>query len=365
MKIKERWQPQAAEIYPGGPGQFLLSAPPIFDVDKARGARSLVEKEELDDFPALQVALALSIYNMETVGFGQNTQFSRRLEKLIGEEIKASSKTNPLPTIGIEVESPRKPFDRFRDSPDYAEFFDAVGMPRNRVNSLSNYKSRAKSETWPNFWEFSPPPSYTAAVQSRILCELVKGGFVPSLRFSKDPGNIKEYLDNKLVSLHVNLGSLPLNWFVHKEDSEVFGAAFAFAFTSAQRLASRQNREFVHFPAATPTLKSEGADDKRLEIKALEVGSENTYRLMREIQLLGAALFAFMGNTNQELADKWSQAKEEIMEVFRAFYITPKIIEYDKSMAAQLREEGNIGRLFRWLITAKALEISRIIDESR
>ena len=345
----------------------ITSPPPIFAVDAAQRVRSLVANRRFEhDYPALSLALSLAAYNYATfvsgVSDNQIRHFLHRFDELVGQERAAADPQNPLPTIGIEVESPRKLFEKERDGLNYANFFDVLGMPRNRVNfNLSQAFA---------YWEFSPPPSYTASVQTRILSELIKPGFIPSLRYSQNPEDIREYLDNKLVSLHVNLG-VPLSLVGNEwngwgskftKDAELFSSMFPLAFTSPLRLKSRSREPFFADRMAEPTLKDQGGIHGRFELTALEVASASNYRLISEIQLLGACMFSDWTDKNHILGNVWRDVKMAAQEIYQQYGVGPDLLKDNKPDVAKKVEESDISRHLRQVITRAATQAGKLIN---
>lgn len=336
----------------------LVSDIPKFDFERAKQAASRLRNKGIPNFPALNLALALRIYNQ--IGIRVEEAFYpviSRSYKLINDEVTMSDAKNPLPTIGFEVESPSKPFDSKGDTIGYKFFFDAIGMPRNKVNA---------GEIVSTFWEFSPPPSYCAAVQRRILHELLEGGFIPSLRYSQKPEDIREYLDDKLVSLHLNLGipnriERELPNFGNDPDVLLFSSMFAYAFTSPLRLQHRSQQVFANIKEADQTKKG-GGQNKRLELKAFEVRSETTYRLMEEVQLLAAALFAYTGDYEEDLALAWRKVSEQAGKVYERYGVEANILKDNKTKAAEVASNLKFVRILRHIITASALNIRGLIN---
>lgn len=337
----------------------LVSDAPEFNFERARQAASLLQSRGLPEFPALNLALALRIYNQDETGVEEAFQpTKRRLSQMIAGEITASDLTDPRPTIGFEVESPKKSFDKERDSSNYSYFFDAIGMPRNKANAGTNAAI---------FWEFSPPPAYSAAVQRRILHELIQGRFIPTLLYSQDPVDIRTYLDDKLVSLHINLG-IPnliqrgLVNFKNELDVLLFSSMFAYAFTSPLRLQQRNQTIFTDVKEAEQTAKS-GGQYRRLELKAFEVGNETTYRLMEEVQLMGTALFADVGDYREDLALIWREVSNQAKLIYEIYKVDVTLLKDNRTEAAQKVGNPEFVRTLRHLITTSALNIRSLINQ--
>lgn len=341
------------------------SVPPTFDYDRARGAMQCIDGNfgnRIRGLDALKLALVLSVYNQN------DPKISKKLSPLIDEELREGQR-NILPTIGIEVESPRRTTVQYL-AHEYGVFFDFVGMPRNKINKYGN-------SDFP-MWEFSPPPSYSADVQARVLAGLIKGRFIPSLTFSKKPKDIMYLLDEKGVSLHVNLG-LPksLNWLHNKwlqklgreprpdplqedlvpEDVDIFASAFALAFSSLQRLDKRQSSDVFMIKKCDNSPL--GGREYRLEIKALEVRDESVYRLLREIQLVGAALFGYLEGNN--LYPIWKNLRGKIERVFQEFDVNPRwTLKDNKGYLIKVLEKGEkISPRLRLILHEGALEVRK------
>lgn len=344
----------------------IISEPPVFDFDRAKKIKEQVDQEGIDEFPALKLAWILSLYNIHDEA---RERVLYRINRLIKEEIGVSDSDNPLPTIGVEVESPRKPFadDQIGNSLRYAEFFDTIGMPRNKVNERVDHSklSIASQPAWDNtFWEFSPHPSYSTSVQNRILCELIHGRFIPSLKFSQNPHYIRNYLDDKLVSLHVNLG-IPA-WLVDKSlyqtpDLKLFASLFVLGFTSPRRLFYRQTTNLVNDKSGEATKKSALSTPKRIEIKALEVRTSSTYRLLEEVQLVGASVFVHLDRANSPLGQIWFDTKSELSTIYDNFGIQSDIVS-DKKKSAKFVSRTDISNRLRELITRKASRIRGLLS---
>lgn len=328
----------------------FISPPPIFDPEGAwavrRDAFNFVEGRlgtARYDFESdsLQLAVALAYYN-----FNQKSEKTPRerqilenqLARLVRVEWAVSNPKNPLPTIGIEVEAPRKPFEK-QDVSMYKEFFDAIGMPRNRVNAFPGETAE--------YWEFSPQPSYSAEVQARILSELIKGGFIASLRFSQDPRDIRQYLDDKFVSLHLNLGIPPFLAVNYKQEREfrIFSTVLAVAFSSPERLRERQSNPFFRDKGAADFMRK-APNSRRLEITALEVRTQNTHRLLKTAQILAASMFASCSDPRLPLASYWEMVKAD----FQGDYGLLKGRHLGKKEAADLAAQTNVGINLRRLL---------------
>lgn len=348
----------------------MLSDPPIFDFGKAKIAKSFVRKEHgeaLSGFKSLELALTLALYNFLAKG-GEEKDLgdaSLRLKRLAEEEIAASYISNPLPSVGIEVESPRRPFMfssyLYEKYKYYKEFFDFMGMPRNKVNEDGRIS---------DYWEFSLRPSYSASTQARILSELLKGRFIPSLNRPYDPELVERNLDHKLVSLHVNLGM-----FENPDanmgrgitpDFRIFALGLAFAFDSPERLLSRLSDNF--FTTKSSNIVSLKRSKARLEVKALEVSDSSTYRLLHEAQVIASALFASLSKdpkiAKSGLAEKWRETALQICEIFDCLNVNINYLPQKKD-AYNLAKETRVSADLRRVLDRKTHEIEAVLKSKK
>jgi hypothetical protein len=332
-----------------------VSAPPVFDIEKALLVKETTAMEEgYKKLPSLRTSGNLWLYNNPPYKW---PLIINRLERLREKEQKMANPYLPLPTIGWEVEIPRKPFKSSRAGM-YALFFDFMGMPRNK-----NFNFVVPGEN-PNIykpsglsWEFSTIPSYSAAVANRTLSELIKGGFIPHLVGSSTAKDRQELLDDKLVSLHINLGipSFMVNKLkqislVSHEDAQLLISSFEFAFTSPERFAGRAQTAIALLKSAETTLKSWGSESYRLELKALEVGNFTTFRLMEEIQLVSAATFIYISEQDSPLIPVWQKTRFELKKVFQKYELSPEMI-VKKIEASEKVKNPDIQKELRQILT--------------
>lgn len=340
-----------------------VSPLPVFDFEKALLAKEETGKEGFMDAPNVRAAGNLWLYNSPVERW---PAVLKKLSLLKSVEQSLSSPDNPLPTIGWEVEIPRKPFKTSRVG-IYALFFDFIGLPRNKNHSSivpGNPRTYNSSASWvtPFFWEFSTAPAYSAAVANRTLSELIKGGFIPHLEGPATALNRRELLDDKLVSLHINLG-IP-SWLFHKpgernvetqEDAILLASAFEFAYTSPERFTHRAQTSVVLSKTAEQTAKNNNSEVFRLELKAFEVGNASTYRLMEEIQLVAAASFSAMAERDDPLTSVWQMTKERISALYKKYYLEPQFI-IDRTAANMVRD-GDVQRDLRQVLTDAAHQV--------
>ncbi len=336
--------------------EVIVSPPPVFDFEKALLAKETTGKEGYKDLPNVRAAGNLWLYNSPAERW---PAVLRKLDVLRQAEKSVSGPDNPLPTIGWEVEIPRKPFQTSRAGM-YALFFDFMGLPRNK-NHTSIVPGDTPS-TSPFFWEFSTAPAYSAVVANRTLCELIKGGFIPYLEGPATALDRRNLLDDKLVSLHINLG-IP-SWLFNRpregaidsqEDAVLLASGFEFAYTSPERFTHRSQTSVVVSKPAEQTAKNNDPQAYRLELKAFEVGSANTYRLMEEIQLATAATFSAMADRDLPLTTVWQKTKSRIQAVYKKYYLEPNMI-INRTAADKVRDD-DVQRDLRQILTDAAHQV--------
>lgn len=342
-----------------------ISKPPVFDFDKAIAVTEATANRIFSRTPNVLVMANIWLYNNPESSWPSIIQRVDQLDRL---ETNAASTFCPLPTIGLEVESPRNPYNRTW-APRFAIFFDLLGLPRNRINK--NVKV-GDLYTYSGMWEFSTQPAYSAAVANRTLAELIKGNFIPHLQPNGDKNptaeDRRELLDSKLVSLHVNLGvpsQLTQYWLtpcnghtsLGNPDITTLGSAFSLAFTSPERLASRTGTNFIDVKLAEPKPKS---GMHRFEVKALEVSGVETYRLIEEIQSLAAAAFSSMQGDNSSLTEIWKDTSDRISCIYKLYGVTPEMLKNKPVIAAKIRVPGLQDNL-RSILTTGALQVRHLL----
>ena len=341
--------------------EVMVSPLPVFDFEKALLAKEETGKGVYIDIPNVRTTGNLWLYNTPPERW---PAVMRKLDWLRQVEQSISGSDNLLPTIGWEVEIPRKPFQTSRAGM-YALFFDFMGLPRNKNHTNITPGNPGPYQVTPFFWEFSTAPAYSAAVANRTLCELIKGGFIPHLDGPSTALDRRNLLDNKLVSLHINLGIPPWLFNVPREgtiesqeDIVLLASSFEFAYTSSERFTHRSQTSVVVSKPAEQTAKNTDPQAYRLELKAFEVGSANTYRLMEEIQLVAATAFSAMADRDITLTVIWQKTKVRIQAAYEKYYLEPKMI-VDRTAADKVRDR-DVQRDLRQILTDAAHQVEPI-----
>lgn len=359
----------------------IVSPPPTIDIDTAYSANKFAEKLvcQFTDkkYSSLRLAIALARYNFvmgSSPGSDQEEVLQKQFNRLIKKEINLSEINNPLPTIGIEVESPyRLKGTRTSNDSGYRTFCSILKFPYNLANTDHTVGPHQ------NIWEFAPEYSYSAEVQNRILSELIKGRFIPSLLKKQTPEierDIEKYLWNRLISLHVNLG-IPFevndssqNYLKILNDFRILGVSFAIAHTSSLRLRNRQNRAFYEDESGEKTYKSNGIGQRRLEFIALEVRESSVFRLIKEAQIIGGSMFASLkkdGDT--QLSLEWLRLKKDLGSLFQEFISESQTTLFSLSdnekVANILEKYEGMNASFRNIMAKKAREIDLYLDPKK
>ena len=313
----------------------LVSTPPVLDVERALSARKDAELYSVDSFdphehPSLALASSLIFYhhnlNRDSVkGSPQEMDIAR----LRTRELAAARTTSFLPTIGIEIEADLEPYRTQTEIENlkYDDFFSALKMPANRASDVYDY------------WEFTPPPSYSAFTTSRIAYELLRGRYIPSIAEteqrqtrgikyalrSSDQEQITSNLSRTLRSTHINFGVPPettlFSQYTNGFDQDVLAlsAILALAYTSQRRLTQRANQNlFYEFhDDAQPTDMKPTFD--RLELLPFEIGAASSFELFVNAQYLASSLFAYHSEQRDTaLARCWQQFSEFAAEILPA-----------------------------------------------
>lgn len=345
--------------------EVRVSRPPEFDFEKAFLAKETTESGYAG-FPTVRAVGNLWLYNTP---IDRWDRVLSKLSRLLEVETRMSAKDNPLPTIGWEVESPRIPY-KIAQGGMYALFFDFMGLPRNREQEKL---VPGNPSTYKSFWEFSTTPAYSAAVANRTLCELIKGNFIPHLEGFSTEWDRFTKLDDKLVSLHINLGipdwliecAAPTNlWLLNPANSYnpdilLLASSFALGYTSALRFLHRSNKQvIVNRQGAEPTLKHPDSGGYRFEFKALEVSDSRTYCLMQDIQLVTGAAFCAIARRDTNLAGIWADARDELREIYSRYGVSTITISLmEGQRAANIVNSTNMGRELVGVLTRAANQV--------
>ncbi len=302
---------------------------------------------------------------------GMGSEERKKLENFIIAERFAEG--NPyLPTIGVEIEVPHK----LKVNQD---FFDAtidLGVP-------CGYNEA---------WEFAVDYTYSSEMQSLLVKELIRGGFIETEESKKG----KSIAGKGDFSLHVNLG-IPLNLLddfaqdekrqeVFKKHADALVNAFTYAFNSPDRMLKRKTH--VRFRAneiAKISKKNLNNDENsssytqirengkelwygRLEIRSLELRDATFYRLMPEAQLLAAALFSACSQPidttiSKSLLDIWTSFERDALAILTRYNLTLESmdIDYERTDIAVLLADTPLQKEFRDLISEAAMRIKRLI----
>jgi hypothetical protein len=221
-----------------------------------------------------------------------------------------------LPSIGWEVELPKNPYKNqtyaqdLQLSENYQIFFNIVGLPWNKDNTIIQseiIRDINKSSGGRNMLiEISTNPSASAQVQARILSELIKGNFIPSLYVSDDPKDIQIKLDKEqLVAFHFSV-AIPKDRTneikERRKELIMLEDVLALGFTSYERLSSGVVTNWYLDNKKAVSMNSSDSI-YRYEARMHEIRSSSIYRLLVEGQLLLFAIFA--KNPHNTLSQNW------------------------------------------------------------
>ncbi len=221
--------------------------------------------------------------------------------------------THVFHTIGWEIEIPNKFFEGQsleedqRLGRDYERFFTIIGLPINKANFVTEHPTVRSHFTNNLFIEVESPPSYSSAVQKRLLAELIKANAIPTLFSSTNAVDIQTHLDpEQLVSLHVStVVPQAMRQSIEAEEKrdpdlaavqpitrlEMLEDLLALGFTSPERLETRAVSNW--YIAGTDIPSIDGKESMlRYQMRAHEVRAANVYRLFDDIQLLCTTAFS-------------------------------------------------------------------------
>lgn len=353
------------------------------DLDTKRAEHAVYSADMLMDtigldsdsprWSAIHLASTLSLYNHSSYSKGVNGLEKRATKEVLKDRLielalieeVASHDLHPLPTIGVEIEVPRKPYQGMKGIyfEKFAPFFDTIGMPRNSQN-VSAADILEEQEYFS--WEFSPPPSYTAAVQNRIMSELIRGRFIPSLNTS-NPASIHTFLDEKLVSLHANIGVphwAQEHYSIKDPQWQTFGGAMTLGYSSKERIEHRRSKEsYFVVEKKDAQNNNKTMDNIRAEIKGLEVRTMDSYRALYTAQLLAAAFFINCSDLDSPLSEVWDNLSVDLINLYNNYAIDVDAKTYDVNM--QLANlDPSAARTARSILEKHAAQARRIITNS-
>jgi hypothetical protein len=325
---------------------------------------------------SLRQLLSLKLFNRYALAADREnvdtSDIFEEIDSLGNIESNLADPSNPLPTVGVELEVPiTREVMRLRDV-------------------LSRFRIEHDDEQ-EILYEASPSYSYSPKVQAMILQELSKIGFVPMRSTEEEQqqynsDNLSGYKINRddPLSLHINLG---LNCFseYYQADKfhdvmEVLIYSLILAYTSSERIRSKKHRKaFDHNKTAKRSDKNECMAEYslpiRLELKSAEFRDASSYRALFDAQHLGAALNSYiMVETGRKgssaldikLADIYRQFLRDANTLFERYqHNTGNIFESteERQITAQRVEEGEIQTSFRSLSREYRSIIANTIKE--
>ncbi len=278
------------------------------------------------------------------------------------KEEKYMSKTNPLPTIGIEVEIPET-----EELLDYKKTFDLLDVHTDQESEM--------------LFEVNPNFSYSPGPQARVLQEL---GMLDILPTQDNPVSGEREIIPGSLSLHLNFGVPEGLTF---EDSETRNHVqrvtdiLTYAFVTADRIKKRKTANSVLIKSGrtqkSRKMKKQARNICRLEIRPTEFSGKSTFRLIAESQLFVGGLFAKlkqdqkikMTQSESKLADLYGKMNAEIENLFSTYGAF--LGEYDRQndssqeIDTSLFEDKEFVAACREIVTTFGREASRIIDEAQ
>lgn len=320
--------------------------------------------------PTAMPATKLHLYNfLKNHPDASDEDFLKEIKKCrrySEQETKYGREDDILPTIGIEIEIPREYLDKRK-----ADILDELGIPnQSEIDDL---------------WEANPEFTYSPWVQARMIQELAMMGALPLENIDR----VKKVISEKGLSLHINLGP-PCN-FMERIIAPYADSAYAlndimnYAFTSGERLKHRKTSQSLSVSKKARDSKksrkkassgdSTNVSLERLELRASEFRDYPSYRMLAEVQQLGAALFSFIkvrqnlptDNIEQELARIWSDFYGEAQAVREKYGLEANIIDVDSSRdkVIYVLKNTDLRQASRRIFSRYAREVGKIIKLSQ
>lgn len=334
--------------------------------------------EQIPDLPeTIKPAIQLFFFNNLNAFDPQlseeesNTMNHRTLEKYKQYIVleKKAEEDPLLPTIGVEIEVPY-------DFPVDEKYFSAT-----EYFDIPNGYDEA--------WEFACKYSYSASTQNLLVHELIRGGFIET----EEQQERKKIRGSGDFSLHVNLG-LPLELTAYLNNpknitkdqaNKEYGDradrlvnALTYGFSSQKRLDKRKTKTRMKLTndaekskkRSSATAEEQREQWSRLEIRSLELRDLTFYRMLKEAQLLAAALFSRsleVGGKEEtglsrawKLSKAWNDFESKVDEILSQHNLKLDSLDDDIRWGKVL-EQTNIQKEMRNLITDTSKLIQNII----
>lgn len=292
-----------------------------------------------------------------------------KINRLSDRENLFSDIKNPLPTIGVEIEIPH------------------VYLTNERVAILDAFQINNYPEVFDDLWEVNPDFSYSAAVQARIIQEVVQLGAVP---IDAKTGKIRS---STPLSLHVNFGMPQINglndveikYRKYDDEMKLLNDLIVYGFTSVERIWGRKTLGSIRISdEASKSKKDKNANGEvqeefsgysqviRMELRVNEFKDYPTYRMLFESQRLVAMLTsqikyqegATLTFAEACLADLWVDFEKEINSYFKSESVTQNMVDNNPSKLVNMLQTTDLQKWSRFLISDYARKANRIIKEA-
>lgn len=347
--------------------QFEVPAGKIIESDvMSRIEAGLVKLERGGLEPTAVPVTKFHLYNfLKQHPMASEEDFSKevdRCRRYSEEEKEYSQEGNPLPTIGIEVEVPKKYLSK-----DKVAALNELGIP--------NCSEIEKT----NLWEVAPNFTYSPWVQGRMLQELAVMGALPLEDFG---GGSKKINSEELLSLHINLGlpgGLMAKPRARQDDLYILNDAMNYAFTSENRLAHRKTPVSLFSRKMAKVSKKSGEASldnwsslsTRLELRASEFRDCPSYRMLAEVQRLAAALFSFVKVKNdlsateveKKLAGVWLDFSNEARKEFEKHGLSPDVIDNNPAQVIDILKSTDLRQKSRQIFSRYARRVGEVIGK--
>lgn len=245
---------------------------------------------------------------------------TRMYQKMYHAE-RHASRQKALPTIGCEVEI-EEGWRKDGRNEDTHQILSECGVTHETHN---NDISHPRSDQL----EVNHLPSYSAALQARLVHELtLLGALRTEVVHKRDADGMWDprvrHLRRGVYSMHVNVGvrDRVFSELRKHDDAEanmhaetaLLSLLLTIAFNSPHRMKGRKTRNAYYIWDEGVVSFAKKPPEFRIELRTPEVRDHQTYRMLHEVQLVGACMIAFcyrgcegFTETEEALAKAWER----------------------------------------------------------
>jgi hypothetical protein len=321
--------------------------------------------------PTAMPAIKLYIYNFLVKNYEATKEDLEKtfikINRLSELENEYSKENNLLPTIGVEIEVPRKNLTYAK-----REILTKLEIPNESEEN--------------GLWEVNPSFSYSPWVQARIIQELAEMEALPLENKTKNSQG--KIVGKDLLSLHVNFG-MPAEvtrriMSDNRDEIVLMSDTLTYAFSSTDRIAGRKTATSVRWDDDAKESKksinkkkkakylSNTDDLLRLELRAGEFRDYPTYRMLAEAQRLIALLISNIKENSDlfpitpkesTLVELWKKFENEVKILFQRFNLENEMIDsrHGKTKIIEILNETDLRQQCRKIVTKYSKEVTKVL----